>query len=247
MRASARAGRAALARGAWDEARVHLEAALAEREDPSLLEALGWAGWWLADEALTLTTRERAYRLYRAAGDDAAAGRVATWLATDFREFRGDDAIGRGWLHRAHRLLDGLPETADHGWLALVDADFALNLDRDLGLMLVRARDAARLGRRLAVPDLEAVGLALEGLALVGSGAVGDGMRALDEAARSPPARSCGCRSRQVGRSAVGYLRATASGISRARGSGARRFSESRTDGARASCSASAAPPTGES
>ena len=110
------------------------------------------------------------------------AGRVATWLAADFREFRGEDAIARGWLERAHRLLDGLPETADHGWLALTDADFALNLDGDLESVLALARRGAGLGRRLGVSDLEAVGLALEGLALVGTGAVERGMRALDEA-----------------------------------------------------------------
>jgi DNA-binding CsgD family transcriptional regulator len=179
---SAEAGRAALASGAWVDARAHFETALAEREDAAVLEALGWAGWWLADEALTLRARQHAYRLFRAAGDRAAAGRVATWLAADFREFRGDDAIGRGWLKRAHRLLDGLPETAEHGWLALTDADFALNVDRDLDSVLERARYAGDLGRRLGISDLEAVGLALEGLALVGTGAVETGMRALDEA-----------------------------------------------------------------
>ena len=68
---------------------------------------------------LTLHAREEAYRAYRAEGDRAGAGRVAAWLAADYLEFRGEDAIARGWLERAHRMLDGLPEGADHGWLAL--------------------------------------------------------------------------------------------------------------------------------
>jgi DNA-binding NarL/FixJ family response regulator len=177
------AGERELAAGEWARARELFEAALARRESAAALEGLGWAGWWLADEELTLGARERAYRLHRAAGDAGGAGRVATWLAADYREFRGEEAVGRGWLERAHRLLDPLPETADHGWLALIDADFALNVDRDFGAVRDLARAGAETGRRLGVPDLEAVGLALEGLALVGGGAVEEGMRILDEAA----------------------------------------------------------------
>jgi tetratricopeptide (TPR) repeat protein len=175
-------GRAALAAGRWDRARELFEEALATGDRPDALEGLGWAGWWLDDETLTFSARERAFRLYRARGEAAAAGRVAAWIAADYREFRGQDAVGRGWLQRAHRLLEPLPETPDHGWLALTDADFALNIDRDFEIAIDRARHACALGRRLGVVDLEAVGLGQEGLALVGRGDVEDGMRRLDEA-----------------------------------------------------------------
>jgi hypothetical protein len=40
-------GEAALARGAWTEAREAFEAALLERESPHALEGLGNAAWWL--------------------------------------------------------------------------------------------------------------------------------------------------------------------------------------------------------
>lgn len=44
------AGEAALARAAWDEARVHLEQAVAAEEDSAAAwEALGWAAWWQGD------------------------------------------------------------------------------------------------------------------------------------------------------------------------------------------------------
>ncbi len=175
------AGREALAGGSWERARDHLLAVVTERESAEAWEALGWAGWWLADEELTFRARTRAYRLFRASEDSAGAGRVATWLAADHREFRGEQAVGRGWLERAHRLLDPLPESADHGWLALTDADFALNVERDLDAVIRLAGAATRLGRRHRVPDLEAVGLALEGLALVCGGDVENGMRRLDE------------------------------------------------------------------
>lgn len=176
-------GRAALARGAWEDARTSFEAALAGRDAPAAaLEGLSWAGWWLADEQLTMRSRERAFRAYRAAGDDGAAARVAAWLAIDHREFRGEGAVARGWLRRAQRLVEPLPESADHGWVKLLAADLALNLDVDLPATERMSLEAAELGRRLAVADLEAVGLAQGGIALVLQGQVEAGMARLDEA-----------------------------------------------------------------
>ncbi|HEY8465577.1 MAG TPA: LuxR C-terminal-related transcriptional regulator [Solirubrobacterales bacterium] len=177
-----RAGNDELTAGNWSAARECFERALARSEAPEALEGLGWTAWWLADADLVFDARERAYRAYRERGDDVAAGRIATWLAADFREFRGEIALARGWLERAHRLLDDKPEGAEHGWLALTDADFALNLDEDREACLEAAARAATLGRRLGSPDLEAVGLALEGVAMVGSGQLEEGMRRLDEA-----------------------------------------------------------------
>ena len=60
-RDSLAAGRDALDRGAWDEARAHLTASVGERESPEALEQLGLAAWWLDDAALTFDARERAY------------------------------------------------------------------------------------------------------------------------------------------------------------------------------------------
>jgi DNA-binding CsgD family transcriptional regulator len=176
------AGRNALERAAWEEARAHFLAALADEETPAALEGLGWAGWWLSEAGLTIESRERAYRAFRAAGDPAGAGRVASWLAADFLEFRGDDAVARGWLERAHRMLDGLPDGAEHGWLALNEGAYAINVRGDLDETAALATRAAALGRTFGVADLEAVGLALEGITLVRRGRVEDGMRLLDEA-----------------------------------------------------------------
>ena len=175
-------GTAALARGDWEHAREAFAAALEAGETAEAWEGLGWAAWWLSDEALTLRARETAYRAFRAEGDDGAAGRVAAWLVSDYREFRGEDAVARGWLVRAHRLLDPLPESADHGWLALNEGSFALNVELDPEAAARHARFAARLGRELGVADLEAVGLALDGIAEVIGGRVPEGMRLLDEA-----------------------------------------------------------------
>jgi DNA-binding CsgD family transcriptional regulator/tetratricopeptide (TPR) repeat protein len=184
------AGHTALAEGAWEEARDAFAGAVertgddapSDAERGAALEGLGWAGWWLADEALTMESRERAFRAYRDAGECGAAARVGAWLAADHREFRGDPSAARGWLQRAHSALTGPPESADHGWVMLMDADFALNLDADVTRAERLSLDAVALGRRLAIADLEAVGLAQGGIATVLQGRVDEGMRRLDEA-----------------------------------------------------------------
>jgi hypothetical protein len=175
----------ALRSGAWDEARRRFEAAAEAAPSGEAYEGLGWAGYWLSDEQLTLGSREHAYRAYRAEGDPAGAGRVAAWLASDHLEFRGDHAVGRGWLERAHRLLDELgPEGEDHGWLALHEGSYAMNVDADLDRAALLAVRAAGLGRTVGLPDLEAIGLALEGITHVRRGRIEAGMRLLDEAGR---------------------------------------------------------------
>src|SRR5687767_5711193 len=155
----------ALRTGAWIEARAQFEAAVAAAPSGEAYEGLGWAGWWLSDEELTLGSRERAYRAFRAEGDAAGAGRVAAWLASDHLEFRGDDAVARGWLERAHRLLDEVaPEGEEHGWLVLHEGSYAMNVNGDLDRAALLAERAAALGRTVGLPDLEAVGLSLEGI-----------------------------------------------------------------------------------
>ena len=177
------AGSDALRRGAWADARRHFEAALEAGESAEAWEGLGWAGYGLHEADLTMEARERAYRAFRAAGERGAAGRVAAWLASDYLEFRGEDAVARGWLERGHRMLDGLPRSEDHGWLALHEGSYFMNVAGDLERTAELARTAAGLGRDLGVADLEAVGLALEGITLVRRGAVGEGLRLLDEGA----------------------------------------------------------------
>ncbi|MGZ5338766.1 MAG: LuxR C-terminal-related transcriptional regulator [Thermoleophilaceae bacterium] len=182
MKDSLAAGGQALSRGDWTDARGQFEGALEAEKSGEAWEGLGWAGWWLADEELTFRARQSAFRAYRDAGDPASAARVAAWIAADFREFRGEEAVGQGWLERARRLLANVPEGADHGWLAVIECDFALNVDGDPERAVTLASYAAELGRGLGVPDLEALGLALEGSALVLRGQVDEGMRRLDEA-----------------------------------------------------------------
>jgi ATP/maltotriose-dependent transcriptional regulator MalT len=174
-------GEAALARGAWDEARAIFEAELEARETVDGLEGLSWAAWWVEDVPACLEARERAYRLSRREGDLRRAAMLAVWLADDHLVLRGERAIANGWFQRAARLLEGLEPCPEHGWLdallgymAMVEGDSARARE-----LAVRARE---LGRRLGVVSLEMFALSVEGVALVNEGAVADGMRCLDEA-----------------------------------------------------------------
>jgi DNA-binding NarL/FixJ family response regulator len=175
-------GRAALARGEWEKARVLFETALTEAETPEALEGLSWAVWWLNDAPAVFEIRERAYNLYRQVGDRLGAARMACWLGTDHFDYRGEMAVGQGWLARARRLLEGLDPGPEHGWLYIHEAEKELYTNatgraRELGAA------AAELGRRLGLVDLEMMGLATEGLALVTEGAVAEGVPRMDEAA----------------------------------------------------------------
>jgi DNA-binding NarL/FixJ family response regulator len=175
------AGREALTRGAWGEARACFEAALRGEETAEALEGLGMAAWWQDDAAVTFDARERAYQLYRQHGDYQGAARVATYLAHDYYSFRGEYAIANGWFQRAHRLLEGLDPVPEQGMLAIYEGSFALMLHNDTATARTLGAQAATVGRTLGVIDLEMLALALEGLARVSAGEVAEGMRCLDE------------------------------------------------------------------
>jgi DNA-binding NarL/FixJ family response regulator len=176
------AGREALSRGAWEDARAKFEAAVAHEETPEAQEGLGMAAWWLDDAVTTFDARERGYRLYVERGDRQAAARLAIMIAEDCLDFRGEAAIANGWRERARRLLAEVPIVPERGWLALWEGHFALLAGNDPVTARAKATEAADVGRELKLVDLEMPARALEGLALVSEGRVSEGLARLDEA-----------------------------------------------------------------
>jgi DNA-binding CsgD family transcriptional regulator len=174
------AGRAALDRAAWAEARGHFESALAAGESVEALDGFGVAARWQMDGPPALEAHERAYRLAREAGDDAAAARLALELTFDCLQFRGE-AEARGWLERAGRLLADLPPLPEHAMHAYLRANRALNVDHDPGAAEELAAAGVAAARAANAFDLQMACVAIEGLALVAGGAVDEGMRRLDE------------------------------------------------------------------
>jgi regulatory LuxR family protein len=124
-------GNDALARGQWTDARRAFEAALAGDETPEALEGLALAAWWLDDERTVFDARARAYTLYLEREDRRSAARVAVWIAWDCRAFRGETAVSNGWLQRAHRHLEGLPESPELAWLEARESQLTLGDDGD--------------------------------------------------------------------------------------------------------------------
>ncbi len=151
------------------------------RRRPPSQEGLSWAAWWLDDGPTVFAARERAFTLYRDGGDALGAARMALWLAVDELDFRSSWAVANGWLQRAERLLEGIEPAPEHGWLAFHEGYIA-HASGDTARAGELARTATELGRRLGVPDLEMLGLALEGATLVACARVDEGMRRLDEA-----------------------------------------------------------------
>jgi ATP/maltotriose-dependent transcriptional regulator MalT len=176
-----REGNAALARGAWAEARAIFERELETRETVDALEGLSWAAWWVEDVAACLDARERAYRLSRQEGEMRRAAMLALWVADDYLILRGERAIANGWFQRAARILEGLESCPEHGWLDSL-LGYVATIDGDLSNAKALAARARERGRELEVVSLEMFALAVEGLALVNEGEVADGMRCLDEA-----------------------------------------------------------------
>lgn len=175
------AGRAALVRAAWSEARAEFEAVLAVEETVEALEGLGAAARWQMDGPAALAAHERAYRLARESGDAVASARLAIELAFDCGQFRGAAEMS-GWLERAGHLLDRLPPQPEHAVLAYLRANRALNGEHDPAEARRLAAEGVEAAEAVGSLDLEMLCRALEGLALVAAGSVREGMRRLDAA-----------------------------------------------------------------
>jgi ATP/maltotriose-dependent transcriptional regulator MalT len=177
------AGRKALARCAWSEARALFESALAIVETAEACEGLGLSANWLQDERGVFDGFERAYRLFRERGDARGAARIALALANASVEHRGAPAVANGWLQRAHRLVDGLDPVPEQGWLALWEGHHALMIRNDAAEALALCKRAVEAGKDFHDANLQMTALAVQGVAFVSAGRVGEGLSCLDEAA----------------------------------------------------------------
>lgn len=175
------AARAAVAERRWPDALAAFhaadEAGLLERED---LDAYGDAAWWVGELTTAIRVRERAFAAHLTAEDEKRAGLLALQLVNDYSH-RLQGSMATGWLRRAERLLEALPESAEHAHLARQHLNVALGRG-DLDEALRQADLVLDIGRRLRNRDIEALGLQDKGRVLVASGAVTEGLELLDEA-----------------------------------------------------------------
>lgn len=174
----------ALSRADWRRACGLFQDVIAELPDSAeAWEGLAEAAWWTLDEPLIFEPRERAHQLHRARGDHLSAGRMAAWLAMDYIELAGQQAVSSGWLQRAYRLLEGRHSTEEYGWLLLFHARICMISGEDIQGARRLASRASSLAKRLGSSDLSALSLSLEGLAKLATSDVRRGVACLDESA----------------------------------------------------------------
>jgi len=148
--------------------------------EPADLEVLAEAAIWTGRMGDHIGVLERAFGGYAASGEPAQAAVVATRLAHDHQTML-QPAVAQGWMGRAKRLLDDLPEGAAHGYWALEQSLRDLNTgDKDTAL--ANAQRAEELGRAHGDRNLEIRGLQRRGSILIARGEVGEGRVLLDEA-----------------------------------------------------------------
>jgi DNA-binding CsgD family transcriptional regulator len=173
-----RSGREALEAADWERARSCFEqAADAQGESAEVLDGLSQAVHFQGDHARAIELKERAFAAYRRRGQRVRAAELARWLAFLHGAVHGNLAVANGWLARAESLLDGLEQSAAHGWLTLDRAPFTDDSSERERLALA----ALAMARRFGDLDLEFSAKALLGEAYVASGRVAEGMTLLDE------------------------------------------------------------------
>ena len=136
--------------------------------------------WWLGRIDEAIAAYERSYRSYLDEGAPAKAALAALMLGAHASE-RGDGVIGSAWMNRARRLLEELPETAEHGYPLYFEVFGAMGAG-DLDLALSLAGRMQQLGGRFGDDNLVALGTLAEGRALVKKGEAERGMALLDDA-----------------------------------------------------------------
>ena len=148
---------------------------------PADFELFGDAAWWTGKLEDAIKQRERAYAGFSAAGDKLGAARVALTLSWD-HEGRAAYAVSQGWFATAVRLLEGLPESLEHGRVVLTQAMTALMAEGDLPKAIELFDRAIELGKRIGDRDLQVLALSGKARTLIMSGDVEQGLALHDEA-----------------------------------------------------------------
>ena len=165
----------------WRSAAARFDAVPPERLTADDLAAYADAVWWLGRIEDNLRLGAAACDAFLAESRPAEAARTAMVLGI-FHMSRGDEPQAVGWLGRAGRLAEGIPESPVHGYVLSFTAVEASLMAGQPAAAVDAARRVQDLGRRVDAPDLVAVGMNGEGRALIRSGHLVDGLALLDEA-----------------------------------------------------------------
>lgn len=178
---SVKAGKKALERHQWAEALTQLKQADAARElDAEGLEMLADAAWWMAEPAVSVAARERAYAGFVAAGGKKRATLAALRLAQESAN-RNAMSTAHAWFARAEKLVEGDEDSAAFGHVLFVRfliGDRPTDVDEAVAV----GRRIVELGERHGDRDLQAFGAVAQGFALLAGGDVKSGFAQFDAA-----------------------------------------------------------------
>jgi class 3 adenylate cyclase len=178
---SLQVARDAAERNAWREAYEAYASIDGTGLSGADLEQYADMAWWTGKLREAIGLRERAYAAFTAEGDGRGAARVALALASD-QVGLGAYAVAGGWFANAERLLEQETESVEHGYMALLQAAYAMFAEGDLAAALERFKRAEDIGVRLGDRDLEILGRVGTGRVSVKRGDVEQGLAILDEA-----------------------------------------------------------------
>lgn len=172
--------RDAFARQDWRAAHDALAGSRPELSTADL-ELLAASAWWMGDSPESMAVSEEIYQRLVAAGAEQQAADRALRLALEWFT-RGDVQVGAAWLARARRMLEGLPRSVLHGYLAYLDGAADMDVSGDAEVAEEGAREVEALAREFGDPTLASFALALRGMAAVRRGRTAEGFGLLDEA-----------------------------------------------------------------
>ena len=176
------AGREAVDRNAWEEAREAFSAADDEQAlTPGDLLLFADASWWTGHPDEAVDALQRAHTAYAEAGDSTAAAGVAVRLAY-LSMRRMAFAVAAGWMAKAEHMLEDKPESGAHAWVQLLRIAEALYARGDLDDAIAKGDEAIEISLRHGVPEVHSLGMSLKGLALLTKGDWQEGMALIDEA-----------------------------------------------------------------
>ena len=149
--------RAALARHDWlaaYESAGHDAVAGDARVDAAWLDVRADAAWWLGRMDDCIASREAAYAIYEATGDERRAGQCAVWLYEHY-VFRAQPTIAGAWLRRGRQRLDDERVCVEYGNLVVREVE-VMHGRGELEEAIVHANGALELALQLHSTDLQA-------------------------------------------------------------------------------------------
>ena len=174
--------RAAYEARSWLEAYESFAAAdEAELLAPEDLELRATTARMLVRDDEAVEILERAHHAYLERAEPLRAAYCAGWIGMTLF-YNGAVGPAGGWIARAHRLLEDVPdETAVHGY-AMLPTVFRHEASGELEAAAAVAAEAAAIGKRHGDAELMAIAIHAQGHMLVQAGRVPEGLVLLDEA-----------------------------------------------------------------